>query len=268
MALRRALKEEIYLNSDWVICADCDEFLNVRVGDGRLDDLFDAVGEADAISLCWKLFGCGEQVIYRDKLVTEQFTWGANEGFRGKYRALGLKTLFRPSEDIRKFGVHRPKFDARPEGFVWKDASGKPMPEKYFDSGWSAYPDFGNDYARLHHYAVRSIDSFLVKRDRGRTNHVDRDQGVAYWADMNLNMEQDDSLLATVNRTKAELKTLLEDDELARLHKAACAWHRAKIKTLKTDPDWAAFHELLQTINRPGEGPVNRDQLVQDLAVG
>ena len=160
VALRRALKQEIYRNCDWVICADCDEFLNVRAGDGTLDDLFEAVGEADAISLCWKLFGCGEQVTYEDRLITEQFVWGAPEDFRDKYRALGLKTMFRPSENIRKFGVHRPKFDGRPAGFVWKDAGGQVMPEKYFDAGWSAHGNFSHEHARLYHYAVRSVDSF------------------------------------------------------------------------------------------------------------
>lgn len=268
VALRRALKQEIYRNCEWVICADCDEFLNVRAGDGTLDDLFEAVGEADAISLCWKLFGCGDQVTYEDRLITEQFVWGAPEDFRDKYRALGLKTMFRPSGDIRKFGVHRPKFEGRPEGFIWKDAGGQNMPEKYFDAGWSAHGSFSHEHARLHHYAVRSVDSFLVKRDRGRTNHIDRDQGVAYWADMNLNIEKDVSLLRSVERTRAELDQLMADPEIARLHGEACAWHQGKIDALKANSEWSALHDLLQMINRPGEMPVDRDRLIQDLAVG
>ena len=268
VALRRALKQEVYKNCDWVICADCDEFVNIRTGDGSLDALFEAVGDADAISFCWKLFGCGGQVTYQDQLITEQFIWSAQEAFRAKYRALGLKTMFRPSDHIRKFGVHRPKFETRPDGFIWKDSGGNPMPEKYFESGWSAHPGFSNSFARMHHYAVRSVDSFLVKRDRGRTNHVDRDQGVAYWADMNLNMEKDDSLLGSVDRTRAELDGLMSDPEIARLHEQACQWHQAKIDKLKTDDEWSALHDLLQLINRPGESPVNRDQLMQDLSVG
>ena len=266
VALRRALAEPFYHECDWVICSDCDEFLNVRAGDGRLPALFEAVGEADAISLCWKIFGCGDQVTYEDEFITQNFTWSAQEDFRGKYKALGLKTMFRPSEAIRKFGVHRPKFDGRPEGFIWKDAGGQPMPEKYFEAGWSAYPAFRHDHARLHHYAVRSVDSFLVKRDRGRTNHIDRDQGVAYWADLNLNMEEDASLVPTAEQTRREFDALLQDRDLARLHAEACAWHRAKIAALKSNEEWAALHDLLQMINRPGEMPVNRDQLLQDLA--
>lgn len=266
VALRRARREKIYDETDWIICSDCDEFLNVRAQGGTLDDLFEAVGGADAISLCWKIFGCGDRVAYEDRFVTEQFTWGAQEDFRGKYKALGLKTLFRPSDAITKIGVHRPKFQGRPEGFVWTDAGGQPMPGKYFAAGWSAWPEFRHDHARLHHYAVRSVDSFLVKRDRGRTNHIDRDQGVAYWADLNLNMEEDQSLLPTVARTREVYDELLSDPEVARLHGEACDWHRAKIAALKEHEEWADLHRLLQTINRPGDMPVDRDQLLQGLA--
>ena len=266
VALRRARREKIYDETDWIICSDCDEFLNVRADGGTLDDLFEAVGGADAISLCWKIFGCGDRVAYEDRFVTEQFTWGAQEDFRGKYKALGLKTLFRPSDAITKIGVHRPKFQGRPEGFVWTDAGGQPMPDKYFAAGWSAWPEFRHDHARLHHYAVRSVDSFLVKRDRGRTNHIDRDQGVAYWADLNLNMEEDQSLVPTVARTREVYDELLSDPEVARLHGEACDWHRAKIAALKEHGEWADLHRLLQTINRPGEMPVDRDQLLQGLA--
>lgn len=266
VALRRARREKIYDETDWIICSDCDEFLNVRADGGTLDDLFEAVGGADAISLCWKIFGCGDRVAYEDRFVTEQFTWGAQEDFRGKYKALGLKTLFRPSDAITKIGVHRPKFQGRPEGFVWTDAGGQPMPDKYFAAGWSAWPEFRHDHARLHHYAVRSVDSFLVKRDRGRTNHIDRDQGVAYWADLNLNMEEDQSLLPTVARTREVYDELLSDPEVARLHGEACDWHRAKIAALKEHEEWADLHRLLQTINRPGDMPVDRDQLLQGLA--
>ncbi|MEM9128344.1 MAG: glycosyltransferase family 2 protein [Pseudomonadota bacterium] len=267
VALRRALREEIYQSSDWIMCSDCDEFVNVRAGDGTMPALLDAVGEADAISLCWKLFGCGDQVTYQDRFVHEHFTWSAPEDFRSKYRALGLKTLFRPSKVIRKFGVHRPKFfNDYPREFVWKDAGGQLMPESYFVQGWTAHKDFSHKHARLHHYAVRSVDSFLVKRDRGRTNHIDRDQGVSYWADMNLNTAKDDALVSNADRTRVVFDSILEDKELSRLHEDACKWHQTKVETLKSNSEWAGFFDLLQAINRPGEEPVSHDQLQQKLA--
>ncbi|SHI59179.1 Glycosyl transferase family 2 [Shimia gijangensis] len=264
VALRRALAQPVYQESDWALCADCDEFLNIRVGQGHLDDLFKAVGDSDAISLCWKIFGCGGQVEYKDKFVTEQFTWAAEEAFRAKYKALGLKTLFRPSEAIFKIGVHRPKFHEQPDSFLWKDAGGQIMPKQYFAAGWSAHKAFSHTYARLHHYAVRSTESFLVKRDRGRTNHIDRDQGLAYWADLNLNMAEDTSLLKRLQPAKDEFEKLLADPVLAELHEDACKWHRSKIDTLKADAAWRQFHDMLSTVNRLGEQPVDREALLQE----
>lgn len=266
-ALRRTLRDPLFEASDWIICADCDEFLNVRAGGGTLDDLFAATGPVDAISFCWKLFGCGDRVAYEDSPVIGQFTWAAPEHYAGKYRALGLKTMFRPGAPVTRFGVHRPKFDAgAPRGFLWVDGGGQPMPEAYFTTGWSAHRGFAHDHARLHHYSVRSVDSFLVKRDRGRTNHVDRDQGLEYWADMNLNMEEDPSLLRMVGRTRAELASLMADPEIARLHDEACNWHRGRIAALKADPDWLAFHGLLQQINPPGSMPEQSAALLQGMA--
>lgn len=42
-----------------------------------------------------------------------------------------------------------------------------------FRNGWrSTIETYGYDLVQLNHYAVRSAESFLVKRDRGRVNHV------------------------------------------------------------------------------------------------
>ena len=85
---------------------------------------------------------------------------------------------------------------------------------------------------------------------------------------MNLNIEKDVSLLSSVERTRAELDQLMADPEIARLHAEACTWHQGKIDALKANSEWSALHDLLQMINRPGEMPVDRDKLIQDLAVG
>ncbi len=265
VALRRGFNHEHTKDADWLICADCDEFLNIDAGDGRLPDLFEAVGHADAISVCWKIFGCGGRLTYADKPVTETFTWSAGNDFAGKYRARGLKTLVRRNEKLLRLSVHRPKFvPEMAETLVWKDGGGQPMPRGYLDQGWSAHREFASDHARLHHYAVRSIDSFLVKRDRGRTNHIDRDQGLVYWADMNLNMVKDESILPRVPAMKKELDQLMSDPELARLHKAAVAWHRAKIAELKKRDGWGEFRAAIKDINPPGADPVDKSVLLND----
>lgn len=253
-ALKAAMREPLCQEADWLICADCDEFLNIRTGAGRLDDLFAAVGtDADAISVCWKLFGNSGHLTYTEDFITERFDRSTAELEFPNYRALGMKTLVRNTERFKRLRIHRPAFLLDQGDVKWVDAGGKPMPDAYLTGGWKAHGGFSHDFARLHHYAVRSVDSFLVKRDRGRTNHVGDDQGIDYWSNMNFNTERDTSIHARLPELRAEFARLMEDPELARLHAAACDWHRGKIEALKQREGWAEFRERIATINAAPE---------------
>ncbi len=252
-ALKDAGKQEMVRQADWLICADCDEFLNIRVGKGRLDDLFAAVGDADAISVCWKLFGNSGQLAYEDKPVIEQFDRCCGEHEYPNYRALGMKTLVRNNDRLIKLRIHRPAFHLDRGDVAWVDAGGNPMPDLYLQQGWKAFEGFSHDYARLHHYAVRSVDSFLVKRDRGRTNHVGDDQGITYWSNMNYNIERDTSIHARLPGLRREMAKLLKDPELAKLHRSAIDWHRGKIDALRERDGWDTFREQIMAINAAPE---------------
>ncbi|PHS19403.1 MAG: hypothetical protein COA78_00830 [Blastopirellula sp.] len=248
-ALKDAGKHDIVKNADWLICADCDEFLNIRVGKGRLDDLFAAVGDADAISVCWKLFGNSGQISYSDTPIIMQFDRSCGENEYPNYRAYGMKTLVRNNEHFRKMRIHRPVFNLDSGDIAWVDGGGQPMPTRYLEQGWKAFKGFSHEYARLHHYAVRSVDSFLVKRDRGRTNHVEDDQGVTYWSNMNYNTTRDASIHARLPELRKELADMLKDAELARLHARAVEWHRGKITNLRQRDGWDAFRDTISKIN-------------------
>ncbi|MGB0498347.1 MAG: glycosyltransferase family 2 protein [Rubricella sp.] len=252
-ALRRSRKHPAFLAADWAICADVDEFLLIHPGAGTLDDLMEAVLGAEAVSVCWRLFGNGGVEDYRDRFVTEQFTWAAPELEFPNYRARGMKTLFRRTEKFTRMGVHRPRYREDVETVNWVDGGGQPMPSEYLHQGWSAHSGFRHDLARLHHYSVRSIDSFLVKRDRGRTNHINVDQGLDYWRDMNTNMVRDESILPRLPAARDRFEALMADPELRRLHDEACAWHRAKIAELKEREGWPAFRAQIAAMNRPPE---------------
>lgn len=256
-ALKAARKEPVYQQADWLICADCDEFLNIRVGAGRLDDLFAATGQADAISVCWKLFGNGGHRDYSEDLIVERFTRCCGEHEFPNYRARGMKTLVRNTDRFDKLRIHRPAFHLDRGDVAWVDGGGRPMPDFYLTQGWNAHTGFSHDLARLHHYAVRSVDSFLVKRDRGRTNHVGDDQGIAYWSGMNFNSTRDTSLHAHLPALRQEMDRLLQDPELARLHAAACDWHRDRITALLARDGWSAFRDEIARLNAPPE-PLTR----------
>jgi len=247
-ALQAGEKEDIIKNADWVICMDVDEFINIKAGDGTLKALFEAVGDANMISMTWRLFGNSDIHEFNDHPIIGDYTRCAHEMTRKPHQAWGFKTLFRNIGLFKKLGVHRPK-GLNPqlwEDIHWVNGSGKPMPKEFFRNAWrSTQSTVGYDFVSLNHYAVRSAESFLVKRDRGRVNHVDRDQGLAYWFRMNHNVDEDHSIKRMMPALKAEMDRLLADPEIAEMHAKCVAAHREKIDALKATENYAKFYKDL-----------------------
>ncbi|MBY6139352.1 glycosyltransferase family 2 protein [Leisingera daeponensis] len=247
-ALQAAEDEPVIRNADWLICMDVDEFINIKCGEGRLADLFGAVDDANMISMTWRLFGNNDVRDFTGDLITREFTRCAHEVTRKPHQAWGFKTLFRNNGIFKKLGVHRPK-GLKPqlwEDIRWVNGSGQDMPKEMFRNGWrSSMSTYGYDLVQLNHYAVRSAESFLVKRDRGRVNHVDRDQGLSYWFRMNNNAEEDRSIQRMIPALEAEMARLLADPDIAAAHEYSCRKHREKIEELKTRDDMIElFREL------------------------
>jgi hypothetical protein len=247
-ALQASEAEPVVQNADWSICMDCDEFINIKLGDGTLQTLYAAMGDANMISMTWRLFGDSGVVTYEDKPVIAQFDRCAPEIIRKPHQAWGFKTLFRNTEIFRKFGVHRPK-GLQPEHWHqirWLNGSGKPMPKNILRNGWrSTLESYGYDWVQLNHYAVRSVESFLVKRDRGRVNHTDRDQGRNYWFRMSHNQDQDSSICNRLPLFQAEMDRLLADPEIRAAHEYSVAKHREKIAELMMQEAQQAFYAEL-----------------------
>jgi hypothetical protein len=155
-----------------------------------------------------------------------------------------------------KIGVHRPlKIESEDavDRVRWVNGSGRVMPEMLLtNNGWrSTKRSLGYRYATLNHYILRSAESFLVKRDRGRINHTDQDQGVSYWMRRNYTSEIDDRMLARQDDLQREIEALKSDETLRRLHDEAVAWHRRKIANLKADPGYAALFDQLTEVQWP-----------------
>jgi Glycosyl transferase family 2 len=247
-ALQAAEDEPVMQDCGWGICMDVDEFINIKIGDGTLASLYAAMGDANMISLTWRLFGNADVHHYQDRFLIDQFTACAPEIVRKPHQAWGFKTLFRNIDIYKKLGVHRPK-GLKPDLWDqvrWLNGSGRPMPRAMFRNGWrSSLETYGYDWVQLNHYAVRSAESFLVKRDRGRVNHVDRDQGMNYWFRMNFNAETDMSIQRMIPQARAEFDRLMADADIAAAHHATVAAHRSKIADLRAQGTPAAFYAEL-----------------------
>lgn len=237
-------------DADWIICMDVDEYINIHVGDGTVHDLFAAVPDANMFALTWRLFGNSEVDLFEDKFITQQFFRCAPQICRKPHQAWGFKTLFRNNGYYKKFGVHRP-VGLLPEfknHINWVNGSGEKMPENILRTGWrSTTKTWGYDLVTLNHYALRSCESFLVKRDRGRVNHVDRDQGMSYWFRMNNNGEQDYSITNKLIKAQEKYNELMADDEIAQQHQSCVRAHRQRITELKERPDYMEMYETLKS---------------------
>jgi hypothetical protein len=247
-ALAAAEDEPVVQQSAWVICMDIDEFLNVKVGRGTLPDLYAAVGEANMISCTWRLFGNSDVRHFTEGFTLLSYHMCAEEFSPKPHQAWGFKTLFRNEGIFRKLGVHRPK-GLRPhlwERINWVNGSGRRLHTGEYRNAWrSTARTYGYDLVALNHYAVRNAESFLVKRDRGRVNHVDRDQGLTYWFRMNNNATSDRSIQRHVPKMKAEFDRLMADPDIARMHRSCVAAHRDKIVELKAKRENLEFFEQL-----------------------
>ncbi|NEX45356.1 glycosyltransferase family 2 protein [Pseudotabrizicola algicola] len=244
-ALQAAESEPVMRDCGWGICMDVDEFINIKIGDGTLRALYDAMGEANMISLTWRLVGNSDVDAYEDRFLLEQFCDCAPEVIRKPHQAWGFKTLFRNIDIYKKLGVHRPK-GLKPDLWdqvKWLNGSGRTMPKELFRNGWrSTLETYGYDWVQLNHYAVRSAESFLVKRDRGRVNHVDRDQGLNYWFRMNHNADRDTSIQRMIPALRAEYDRLLADPDIRAAHDHSVACHRAKIAELMQTENYRTFY--------------------------
>lgn len=199
-ALKDAVRQDCYKQADWVLTIDVDEFVNIHVGDGTFADLLRASNWPNVVSFTWKFFGNNGIEAYQDRPVTEQFTACAPEFIPKPRLGWGFKSMFHKSAPYRKIGVHRPLGIEEDEAdqVRWVNGSGRAMPDQLLtNNGWrSTKRSLGYRLATLNHYILRSAESFLVKRERGRINHTEHDQGIEYWTRRNYATETDDRIVA------------------------------------------------------------------------
>jgi len=248
-ALNDAERHERVRGADWVGVFDVDEFVNIHVGDGSFGALVGAARDPNVISMTWRFFGNRGVHRYDDKWQTEALTACAPFYLPKPRLGWGFKSFYRPDGPFGRIGVHRPlELDPERAGEVrWVNGSGRAMPERaHASKEWfSRKNSIGYDLVTLNHYVLRSAESFLVKRDRGRINHVDQDQGLAYWMTRNYASETETAIHARLPAARGVHRRLMADPGLAALHAEAVAWHRARIAALMAAPEYRALYAAI-----------------------
>jgi hypothetical protein len=236
-ALKAADKHPIKASAEWVLFADVDEFVNVHTGDHSLQALWSALPQADAIALTWRLFGNAGVIDFEDQPLTRTFTQAAPETLGWPWRAQMFKTLFRNDGAHGKLGVHHPRSPNKSRAPRWYDGAGRDVTQEL--SGGRLFSDYRRanyDLVQLNHYALGSMESYLVKADRGRANRDADAFDMGYWIERNLCEVEDRSIDAT---DSSDLRAdLLADAVLGPLHHAAVAWRKARFAELMTQDEW------------------------------
>ncbi|WGW03062.1 glycosyltransferase family 2 protein [Tropicibacter oceani] len=271
-ALKDAARQKIVKTADWVWIADVDEFLNIHVGNHTIPALIRACGNPQAISVTFQFFAnCGIDG-FRDRPVIEQFTRSHNPDLWCDQTAIEVKSLMRQDFPLRYFGAHRPFFrDDLPKAElpVWTDGSGRRVSHKYLVAAnprrIRKFPAHGaRRFATLNHYALRSLDSYLVKNDRGDVNRENRAFDDTYWRERNDPAWEDTSIRRYLPALNAALAQMKQDPEIAALHADCVALHLAKRDALMAQPAYAEMHAHLRSL--PTEPPAEY-ALMQELGL-
>lgn len=250
-ALKQADKMQLVKEAEWLLPLDVDEFVNVHVGDHTLPALLQALPQATAIPLTWRIFGNGGVVHFEDRPVTEQFTKAAPVVMHWPWRSAMFKTLYRNDGTYRNLGVHRPRNprDEKLKSSRWFDGEGRELSEAYHSK--YIFSQFGRSnykLAQLNHYPLGAMESYVVKADRGRAVHADHMLGLDYWVERNFSIEEDRSVLATSPLVKQIRAELSMDPILSQLHIAAVKWRKTRFnELLAQEPYRALFGRLLMT---------------------
>ena len=151
----------------------------------------------------------------------------------------------------------------------WCDGSGRAVPQRFLTAAnprrIRKFPAKGSrDLATLNHYALRSLDSYLVKNDRGDVNRENRAFDDSYWRERNDAAFEDTSIARYLPDLHLALAELKSDPEIARLHETSVQLHRQKRDDLLQQP---AYQEMQSQLRQASTLPPQEEALLEKLGL-
>ena len=251
-ALRYARLLNIVRDAEWVLHSDVDEFVQLQPPLATLDALFDALGPTDVLSFTSMPFSSSGKHKLEDAPVVSQFTKYSKD--YSTARAAGtpvlnaVKTMFRNDVPFRLRRNHRPvleDFSAR--NLTWRNGSGTVLAADFTDGTFKAMNALDSvGLAQLNHYAIRSVEAFLVKLDRGDVAGTDRlDNALKYWRSYDQPGDDERTWARPTDACKNLYTRLRDDPELGPLHQKAYAIHKEKVDRILQTEDGQRIAEAL-----------------------
>ena len=284
VALRYAALQREFREAEWVLIVDADEFLNIRVGDGRFQDIFDRFAPFDAISFNQTVFGSGGQIEETTAITPLRFNWRFDFENRPPLNhpmMFGLKSLVNVGSGLfSRVSNHVPRLMAKPPRVpVWLDGSGRRMHPQFFVRRPRSYPVYlsrdpgtGHKECRvfpvaggthsvgyINHYAVRSLQAFVVQSMRGDavSARIVRDAG--YWRSYDRNEVEDRTIHPAALRAHPGLDRLLANERLRSLHDRAVAIHRKRFQRALRSAEVRGLIDSCRAITRERSHPSSGD---------
>ncbi|SFK27364.1 glycosyltransferase family 2 protein [Celeribacter neptunius] len=249
-ALRLIREHPRVQEAEWVFPIDVDEFLVIHKGDGLLEDLIDAFEpeRTHGIAVHWRCFGSAGYASWSDELTHRRFLLSSEHQHNCN---VFFKTLIRWPRDFKKIGVHSPRrwngegswgtapnLMRRCDGRVMRGYHPNQSKISMTPAAWITH-----EYAQLNHYAVRTPESYALKRGTpssaaGRDRYTE-----AFYRGKNRNEIEDDSALKYADRFDAVYEEITSEPKLMRLHHQCCMDYverlgRANGFEAKDDPRW------------------------------
>ncbi|PWK60918.1 glycosyltransferase family 2 protein [Roseicyclus mahoneyensis] len=222
-ALKKTLALDSYKNSDWVLCADCDEFV-VPKREKNIVDFLNERRHAQGIAINWLNFGSAGIEKWSPEMTIERFKMCSDNTF---LENMMTKSFHRPSKIFPSFGLHRPRSSHPIDDFVFVDGT---MVDARIQLG--EMPDDNskttvrNTICSMNHYSVRSIEEYRRKEVRGDGVHDTR----IYGGKQKFNRRDTNSIenldiQRFIPKTREFLSALLQDPVLEGLYRDTCLFH-------------------------------------------
>ena len=158
-AYRKASKSAAFQHAEYCLALDGDEFFRSDLPTGLVSELVETTQYPDEIHLNWQNFGSSGQHMLSDELVTERFR-NSKDPATIAFRKEGFKTLFR-TDAFSRIGIHRPRYPKR-DGLRSVNGSGLEI-DQFKCLGWQSDDPSCMRFARVHHYPIRDVVSFILK---------------------------------------------------------------------------------------------------------
>lgn len=162
-------KIDVFRDVEWLAIIDADEFINIHVGQGFLDDLILAASGADIVQLNWAVFGDNGHKFFADVPVIERFTKRIAE--KNRINA-GCKCLTRQPQRFERLRNHNPAAYLGSEALSVFSGGGKlrryaPNINLTEALQYTEAENVNFKIAQINHYAIKSSQEYSLRQVRG-----------------------------------------------------------------------------------------------------